>query len=167
MNDWMQEPNKRAIVIVRRSSRGQKENTSGDTQERENLEFAKRTGLVIVYNESIIETAYKRLDRKKFRELISRALKENIRHMVFFWSSREARNLTDIESNEDLIRQGKLIIHHVAEGKTYWKGSPDSDFLQREISAVINKGDSRSKGTMLKAALRTKAKAGWWPYRHT
>jgi len=104
----------------------------------------------------IIETAFKRKERKKFHALIKKALKENIRHILFFWSSREARNLTDIEENDELIRAGKIIIHHVSEGKVYWKRTPDSDFTNREMNAVINKSESRGKSTMLKAALKLK-----------
>jgi DNA invertase Pin-like site-specific DNA recombinase len=167
MEDWKQDSNKRTLIIIRRSSSGQKENTSGETQTRECIEFAKQHGLEVVLIESIIETAYKRKERKKFNKLIQWALSNGIRHILFFWSSREARNLTDIESNDDYIKAGRLIIHHVSEGKAYWKGTPDSDFTYRELSAVINKSESRSKSSMLKAALKTKALAGWWPYRHT
>jgi hypothetical protein len=166
-SDWKNEPNKNTLLIIRRSGYGQKENTSGDTQLRENQDYANRHGLNVVHTESIIETAFKRKERKKFRALIQKALKENIRHVLFFWSSREARNLTDIEENDELIRAGKIVIHHVSEGKVYWKETPDSDFTYRELNAVINKSESRSKSTMLKASLRTKALAGWWPYRHT
>ncbi len=35
------------------------------------------------------------------------------------------------------------------------------------MDAVLNRSESRGKSTMLKAALKTKALAGWWPYRHT
>lgn len=35
MEAWKKDPNKRAIAIVRRSGYNQKENTSGDTQDRE------------------------------------------------------------------------------------------------------------------------------------
>ncbi len=166
MLEWHEIPNKRTLLIIRRSGYGQKENTSGETQLRELLEYAKRHGLDVVHQESIIETAFKRKERKKFRALIQKALKEDILHLLFFWSSREARNLTDIEQNDELIKSGKLVIHHVAEGKIYWRGTPDSEFTFRELNAVINKSESRAKSTMLKAALKTKALAGWFPHRH-
>src|SRR5271168_2499285 len=125
MSDWQKDSNKNTLLIIRRSGYGQKENTSGETQLRENTDYARRHGLNVVHTESIIETAFKRKERKKFRALIQKALKENIRHILFFWSSREARNLTDIEENDELIRSGKVIIHHVSEGKVYWKDTPD------------------------------------------
>lgn len=165
--NWKSDPNKKALVVIRRSGYGQKENTSGETQRRENLEYAEKQGLEVAHIESIIETAFKRKQRKKFHALIQMALKESIRHIVFFWSSREARNLTDIEEHDELIKAGKIIIHHVTEGRVYWKETPDADFTYREMNAVMNKGESRGKSTTLKASLRTKALAGWWPYRHT
>jgi DNA invertase Pin-like site-specific DNA recombinase len=164
--EWQSDPNKRALLIIRRSGYGQKENTSGETQRREGLEYANKHGLEVVHQQSIIETAFKRKERHKFKALLQKALKEKIRHLIFFWSSREARNLTDLEAHDDLIKAGQLIIHHVSESKTYWKNTPDSDFTFREINAVINKSESRSKSTMLKAALRTKGLSGWFPYRH-
>ncbi|MBX2994091.1 MAG: recombinase family protein [Bdellovibrionaceae bacterium] len=164
---WKSDPNKRTLLVIRRSGYGQKENTSGETQRRENVEYAQKQGLEVVQIESIIETAFKRKERKKFHALIQHALKEKIRHIVFFWSSREARNLTDVEKHEELIRAGKIIIHHVTEGRVYWKKTPDADFAFREMNAVMNKGESRGKSTTLKASLRTKALEGWWPYRWT
>ena len=165
--NWKTDGNNNTLIIIRRSGYGQKENTSGETQLREINEYAVKHGLNIVQTESIIETAFKRKDRKKFHALIQKALVENTRHILFFWSSREARNLTDIEENDELIRAGKIIIHYVSENKVYWKNTPDADFTYRELNAVMNKSESRSKSSMLKAALRTKALAGWWPYRHT
>lgn len=167
MEAWKIDPNKRALAIVRRSSTGQKDNTSAETQEREIRDYAARYDLELLPIEPIIETAFKSKKRAKYHALMNRAQKENVRHILFFVSSREARNLGDLEHNEDLIRSGKIVIHHVSEGKVYWSGTPDSDFTTRGVMAVLNKGESQANATKIKAAYKTKALNGWWPYNHT
>ena len=167
MDDWKSDPNKRALAIVRRSSSGQQENTSGDTQDREMRGYVERLGLELILVDSIIETAYKSDNRKKYNALMKQALSQGIKHVLFYIGSREARNLTDNETNERLIKEDKLIIHHVSDGKVYWKGSSDSDFLSRDLLVAVNKNSSRENGTKMKAAYKTKAENGCWPYRHT
>ena len=66
-----------------------------------------------------------------------------------------------------MIKEDKIIIHHVSDGKVYFKGSPDSDFLNRDLLVAVNKHQSRENGTKMKASYQTKAAGGWWPYRHT
>lgn len=165
--EWKNDLNKRTLGIVRRSSDGQKENTSAETQERDLRRYAEANGLELIMIEPIIETAYKTDKRKKYQALMQQAQSQGIKHILFYIGSREARNLTDNEVNEKLIKEDKIVIHHVSDGKVYWKGSPDSDFLNRDLIAAVNKHQSRENGTKMKAAYKTKAEQGWWPYRHT
>jgi DNA invertase Pin-like site-specific DNA recombinase len=167
MEVWTDNPNKRSLAIVRHSGSGQKNNTSADTQENEIQEYCRKHGLELVVIEPIIETAFKSGLRKKYKELLNHALQNGIRHVLFYISNREARNLTDNEKNEELIREDRIVIHHVKEGKVFHKDSPDSEFLMRDINASINKHYSRENSTKMKAAYKTKAESGWWPYRHT
>lgn len=167
MSRWKSDPNKRAISIVRRSGHSQKDNTSAETQERENLDYAVRNGLDLIKCESIIESAFKTENRKKYRALMQFALSQGVKHILFYIGSREARNLTDNEKNEKLIKEGKIIIHYVSENKVFDTETPDSEFLAKDIIAAVNKNYSRENGTKMKAAYRTKAEKGWWPYRHT
>lgn len=165
--EWKNDPNKRALAIVRRSSSGQKENTSAETQEREIREYSMRHNLDLIKFESIIETAYQADARKKYNALMQFALAQGIKHILFYIGSREARNLTDNERNERLIKEDKIIIHYVSENKVFDKDSPDSEFLARDILTAVNKNYSRENGTRVRNSYRTKAESGWWPYRHT
>ncbi len=167
MNTWNDEPNKRAIAIIRRSSMGQKENTSAETQEREIADYCKQHGLQIIKSDAIIESAFQPQERKKYNKLMQTALKEGIKHILFYVGSRETRNLTDNEKNERLIKEDKIIVHHVSEKKVYWKGTVDSEFLLRDIQTSVNKNYSRENGTKVRDAYKTKAENGWWPYCHT
>ena len=167
MENWKEDPNKRTLAIGRRSSTGQKDNTSAETQEREFHIYVKANDLDLVKFDAIIETAYKTEARKKYKELMNFALSNGIKHILFYIGSREARNLTDNETNERLIKEGKIIIHYVSENKVYFKDSPDSDFLMRDILTSVNKSESRANSTRVKNSFRTKAEMGWFPYRHT
>ena len=152
--DWKQDPNKRAVAIVRRSSAGQEKNTSADSQEKAIRAYCNKHGLDLIKLEPIIETAYKSRERKKYKKILNEALKKGARHVLFYLSNRETRNLTDNERNEELIKADRIVIHHVNEGKVFHKDSPDSDWLMRDINASLNKHYSRENSTKLKTALR-------------
>lgn len=164
---WKSEPNKRAVAIVRRSSLGQEENTSEQTQTREITNYAQKHGLKIVKMDSIIESAFKSEDRKHYQALMNFALSEGIKHVIFLVQSRESRNAVDSETNEQLVRDGKIILHYASDNRVFTKDTPDSEWLGRDLQAVINKSSSRENSTRVKAAYLTKLEDGHWPYRHT
>src|SRR5580700_10766027 len=91
MDTWKEDPNKRALGIVRRSGVGQKDNTSAETQERQLREYVEQHGLDLLKIEPIIETAYHSEDRKKYQALMQYAQSQGIKHILFYIGSREAR----------------------------------------------------------------------------
>lgn len=155
--------NKKAIAPLRVSSSGQEGNTSWLTQKHECEEYCRRHGLELIETVPIVETARTSELRVKYKSAISKALKEGIQHVLFHKYDREARNLTDNENNEILVRAGKIVIHYVADGKVLYKNSPDTDFLMRDYHAVQNKHYSRDLSTKVRKATRAKAETGWWP----
>ncbi len=155
--------NKKAIAPVRVSSNGQEGNTSWTTQKRDIEDYCREHGLELVDTVKIVESASKSELRKKYSATLKRCLRQNIQHLVFHKYDREARNLTDNESNEALVREGKVVLHYVADGKTLHKNSPDTDFLMRDYHAVQNKHYSRDLSTKVRKATETKAEEGWWP----
>lgn len=160
--DWIGK-NRKAIAPLRVSSSGQEGNTSWETQKRECEEYCRRYGLELVDVTPIAETARKSELRTKYKAAISKALKNGIQHILFHKYDREARNLTDNEQNEDLVRQGKIVLHYIADQKILHEKSPDSEFFNRDIQAAINKNYSRDLSTKVRKATRTKAESGWWP----
>ena len=94
------------------------------------------------------------------------ALSNGIRHFLFYVSDREARNLTDSEKNERLVRQDKMVLHYVNENRVLWKGSPESDFTARDYQAVGAKDFSRRLSTKVIDAMEKKAENGWYPGNH-
>ncbi|MBV2168583.1 MAG: recombinase family protein, partial [Bdellovibrio sp.] len=155
--------NRKAIAPLRVSSSGQEGNTSWLTQKRECEEYCKRHGLELIEAVAIVETARKSELRKKYKTAISKALKNGVQHILFHKYDREARNLTDNEQNEDLVRQGKVVLHYIADNKILHAGSPDSEFFNRDIQAAINKNYSRDLSTKVRKSHRAKAESGWWP----
>ena len=111
----------------------------------------------------IVESAKTSELRKKYTAALKRALRQNIQHLIFHKYDREARNLTDNETNEMLVREGKVVLHYVADRKLLHKNSPDTDFLMRDYHAVQNKHYSRDLSTKVRKATVTKAEEGWWP----
>ena len=155
--------NRKAIAPIRVSSAGQEGNTSWVTQKRDCEEYCRRHGLELVDVVTIVETARKSELRKKYAAALSKALQQNVQHILFHKYDREARNLTDAESNEALVRQGRIVLHYVADGKILHQNSPDSEFFNRDIQAAINKNYSRDLSTKVRKATQTKAESGWWP----
>lgn len=168
MEKWNEDLNKKAVAIVRRSSDGQKDNTSATTQIEAMTKYAKDHKLELVIKpDEIIETAYDSEKRSKYNMLMAQAKKLGAKHILFYNASREARNQSDLDVNTKLIRQGKIIVHHVSDAKVYSKYSSDSDLLLRGFMGLMNENYSRENGTRVRNAFRTKALQGWFPYRHT
>jgi hypothetical protein len=115
---------------------------------------------------SIVETASKSEARKQFKSARAWALANNVRHIVFLSSDREARNLKDNEENEVLVRQDRMVLHYAQDRKVLHKYSPDSDFFMRDVSCVTNKHYSRVLATKVKDGTQTKAESGWFPSTH-
>ncbi len=163
MNEVWQGKNKKAIAPLRVSSSGQEGNTSWLTQKRECEEYCRRHGLELIAAVPIVETARKSELRTKYKAAIAKALRDGVQHILFHKYDREARNLTDNETNEDLVRAGKIVLHYIADQKILHKNSPDSEFFNRDIQAAINKNYSRDLSTKVRKATRAKAETGWWP----
>ncbi len=163
MEIWEFDPNKRALAIVRISSKGQEGNTSPESQKKDIKSYCQGVGLDLIKCQSIIESAKNSEDRKKYHKLFHWAQAEGIKHIVFHRNDREARNMTDLEKTEQLIREGTLTIHYALDKKVLHEGSSDSDFFNREIQGVMNKHFSRELSSKVKRGMRAKAEKGWFP----
>jgi site-specific DNA recombinase len=156
----------KAIAILRVSSHRQKDGASHDVQSGKINEYAKAAGLAIAREFTITESAKSSEHRVLFQAAITFALNQRIKHVLFYMYDRESRNLTDNERNENLMRQGKLAIHYVSDGKVIDENSPDSDFFMRDVHAVTNKQFCRVLSAKVKDAQERKAEEGWFPLNH-
>ena len=114
----------------------------------------------------IAESAKDSESRKGYQKAMSWALNNKVRHILFYMGDREARNLTDNEQNEKLVKADKIVLHYVRERRVLHKYSPEADFTARDYQAVGNKDFSRRLSTKVVDAQLEKAKQGWWPNNH-
>jgi site-specific DNA recombinase len=163
MSSWMQHRNKRSIAIVRVSSRKQTDNTSHEVQEKEVSAYCKRNDLNLVKVFRITESARYSEHRKQYKSAIDFMLSQGVRHLLFYMQDREARNLKDLEDNEQLVKSDQIVIHYVHDRKVLDKNSSDTDFLTRDFNGVIHKQFSRLISAKVKGALHAKAESGWYP----
>ena len=157
---------KRAMALIRVSSLGQEGNTSRQTQESEIQEHCSRHDLELLEIVAIVESARSSELRTQYAAFMEKADRLGARHLVFHRYDREARNLTDTERNEKLVREGRLVLHYVIDGKILDGNSPDSEFFNRDIQAAINKNYSRELSSKVVRALQAKAEMGWYPSTH-
>lgn len=165
MYEWMN-GNKRAIAIIRVSSHRQKGNTSHETQRDETEKYCEDIGLNLIKIFPVIESAKRSDERIQYRAAKDYALKNNIRHLLFYVPDRETRNLTDHEQNEELVRADKIVLHYVKESRVYHAESPDGDFFQRDMFALMNKHFIRTLRTKSMDGSRKKAEDGWFSSNH-
>lgn len=155
--------NSSAVAFLRVSSMRQKDNSSHETQEQEIRAYAKENALDLMQVVRLTESAKDSEKRKQYREGLKWALKNKVRHVLFYIFDRETRNLTDNESNEKLVKSGAIVLHYVKEKRIYHASSSDSDFFLRDVQAVTNKQFVRQLRTKVMDAMRTKAESGWFP----
>jgi site-specific DNA recombinase len=113
-----------------------------------------------------VESAKDSDARKKYGAAIASALARDVRHILFYMYDREARNLTDNEKNEKLVKAGLICLHYVRDNKVLHKDSPDSEFFIRDVQAAANKQFSRNLSVKVIDAMRQKAEQGWYPSNH-
>lgn len=165
MREW-RGSNRKGIGILRVSSHRQKDNISHDTQEKEIREYCARHRIELSRVFKIVESAKDSDNRKQYSEALASAISNDTPHILFYMYDREARNLTDNEKNEKLVRSGLLIIHYVRDGKVLHKDSPDSEFFIRDVQAAANKQFIRNLAAKVSDAMREKAEQGWYPGNH-
>ena len=161
--NWMGD-NKKALTIIRKSSKEQSI-VSHETQEAEIRSYCESHGLTLddqhIYR--IVESAKDSDNRKKYAAAIQTALSQGIRHILFYMYDREARNLTDNERNEKLVKADLIVLHYVRENKVLHRESSDSDFFIRDVQAAANKQYVRNLTVKVVDAMKQKAAMGWYP----
>jgi hypothetical protein len=163
MTEWKHDKNMRAEAIVRVSSANQGDNTSHEIQEREIREYCRLHELNLVKVFKLTESAKNSDARKQYKVALDYASTEGVRHLLFYMQDRESRNLRDLEDNEDLVKQGKIVLHYVRDRKVLDKDTPESDFFNRDIQGAMNKQYSRVLASKVKDAQKLKAENGWFP----
>ena len=161
-NKWLGK-NKKSMMVVRVSSKGQENNYSHAQQSNDGKEYAKQHNLELVEVVAIVESAKDSDLRFKYHAAIEKALKNDIRHILFLKFDRESRNLTDNEKNESLVMAGKIVIHYIQDRIILYDESPTSDFYMRDMQAANSKQWVREHKVKIARGMATKAESGWLP----
>ena len=154
----------KALGLPRVSTKGQKHGIDeSGIQLKAFRQYCLDNNLDLVKVFPIAESAKDSGSRTQFHMAIQYALDNGIRHILFYLDDRESRNLTDVESNEKLVLQDKIVLHFVLERQILHSKSPDSDFQMRDYKAVNNKHFSRRLRTRVIETQKDKAERGWYP----
>ena len=105
-------PNKQASAIIRVSDSGQRDGYSLSVQLAEIQEYCEQHGLNLIKVFTIVESAKSSKDRKQYKEAMAFILKNKIGNILFYLFDREARNLTDLEANEEYVRKDSVRKQH-------------------------------------------------------
>lgn len=162
-NTYRSYTNDKAVCLARVSSKKQQTTESPASQKEAMKSYCGTEGLNILRFFDITESAKDADNRKQYSEAIKWALKNKAHHIVFCFPNREGRNLTDIENNEKLIRNGDIVIHFAQSRKVIHRDSPSSDFLMRDVEAVLAKNFSRELSDRVNFGMLAKAERGWFP----
>jgi hypothetical protein len=161
---WRTESDRNATAIKRVSSHKQGDGISPSVQEEEIRKYCAERNLNIVKIVNLEESAKVSENRSEYARELKNILRSKIRHIIYYASDRESRNLTDLEATNDLIKAGKIVVHHVNDRKVYWKGSTSNDYFIRYILGARNANFSDNLSERVIDALTTKSKLGWYPH---
>jgi DNA invertase Pin-like site-specific DNA recombinase len=162
---WWDAANDRAMLICRVSDKKQLDGVSLEAQQHELSTYAERVGLRVVAIESFQESAKKSQLRAEFHAAIAKARKSRILHVVFYMWDRIARNFTDTEILEEMIREGDVVLHVASGGTVLHKESDDSDFFILDINIAQAKQDNRGRRRKTITGMEQRCRNGWYPSR--
>lgn len=162
---WWDPKNSRAMLISRISDKKQSDGVSLEAQRHHQQEYARATGLVVVATEAFQESAKTSKLRVQFHAAISKARSEGIRHLVFYVFDRISRNFTDLETLEELIRTGDIVVHVAQGGNVLHKFSDDGAFFMADINIAQAKQDNRARRTKTIDGMTQRCRNGWHPSR--
>lgn len=154
------------LIYSRVSSKGQADNFSLDAQERGCSEYARQNNLSIAKEWKVVESAWGKVERKSFNQMIDYAKKHrNIKHIIFDIEDRMTRNYRDKLRIDDLILNYGINIHIASTKKVYTKNLSSEDKFIMNINVAINGKLSDDISMKSKIGMNEKAKQGIFPSR--
>jgi DNA invertase Pin-like site-specific DNA recombinase len=162
---WWDPKNARAMLISRISDKKQSDGVSLEAQRHHQQEYARAAGLVVVATEAFQESAKTSKLRVQFHAAIAKARREGIRHIVFYVFDRISRNFTDLETLEEFIRGGDIVVHVAQGGNVLHKYSDDGAFFMADINIAQAKQDNRARRTKTIDGMTQRCRNGWHPSR--
>ena len=162
---WWDAGNTRAMLVCRISDRKQKDGVSLDAQQHLQERYAREAGLTVASVASFQESAKKSTLRSQFHAAIAKARAQGVKHLVFYVWDRIARNFTDAEILEEMVREGEIVIHIACGGTVLHEDSDDSEFFLFDISIAHAKQDNRARKSKTIDGMEQRCRNGWYPSR--
>jgi site-specific DNA recombinase len=156
---------KRALGIVRVSTREQSRGNSPGVQRDGIVAYARDLGLQLVDVVEIHESGKDSAARPLFNAALERARRESSPHIIFWVWDRVGRNFTDLERLEREINAGQLVMHSAFERREFNSESTSSDWLSLEVQGLTAKQYSRDLRRRAIESMAAKAAGGWYPVR--
>lgn len=155
----------KAVLYLRVSSPGQKDNFSLDAQEKLAYEYAEKNNLEIVKKWGGVESGWGKVERKNFLELLD-YVKENfeIKHIIFDILDRMTRNDKDKIKIQELIDNYDKVIHFTRTNKRYDKNASPEDKFMLDIDVAVAKKMSNDISRKTKMGLNESVEQGIYPH---
>lgn len=160
---WWDPHNNRAMLICRISDRKQQDGVSLDAQDHNLREYAAANALAVAAEASFRESAKRSKHRRQFHAAIDKAVREGIRHVLFYAWDRMARNSTDAQMLEDMACDGDIVLHVVSERRVLHSGADDSEFFTFDINIAQAKQDNRNRKRKTIDGMEQRCRNGWYP----
>ena len=155
----------KAVVYLRVSSKGQEEGFSLDAQEKMCRDYAQKQGLIIVKMWKGAESAWGKIERANFKEMIAYVKKHReIGHIIFDIEDRMTRNYRDKLDIDELVFSGFGVTVHFARTNSIYAqdASPEKKFaLNIGVAVSAKLSDDISRKTAM--GMREKAEQGIYP----
>lgn len=157
-----------AVIYLRVSRKGQEENGySLDAQEKMCREYAAKEGLKVVKMWKGAESAWGKIERANFKEMIQYVKKHpEIKHIVFDIEDRMTRNYRDKLYIDELVFGGHSVTVHFARTRSIYgaDATPEKKFaLNIGVAVSAKLSDDISRKTTM--GMTEKAEQGIYPAR--
>lgn len=154
-----------AVAYLRVSTKKQEDyGYSLDAQEEQIIKYAQRKNLKIEKIWKCSESAWGKVERKNFNEMVAFVRnREDIKHIIFYSSDRMARNFKDPEIIKELREKHGKSIHYSQTGEVETGKLSASKEMASDINNSFNKFLSNTISERTKPGMLKKAQTGVYP----
>ena len=157
----------KTVIYLRVSSKGQEENGySLDAQEKLAREYAAKKGLAVVKIWKGAESAWGKIERTNFSEMLAFMKKHHeVRHIIFDVLDRMTRNDVDKLKIAQLVKQYDKVVHFSRDNKMYSRESSSDEEFMMDVQVAVAKKLSNDISRKTTMGMTEKAEQGIYPAR--
>ncbi len=156
----------KSIIYARVSSREQESGYSLDSQKKLLNEYAETHRLKVVKVFSVSESANGKKQRETFTEMMSFAVKNDIKHILCEKTDRLTRNFKDAVSVDEWVNSnGERRVHFVKENMILHRDAKSNEKFIWSIKVSVAQYYINNLSEEVKKGLLGKLEAGYLPYQ--